>query len=258
MVDFFELEKRCKKIRQKKIFKIVVIIFFVIIAVSLICVNTLTPKKIDKNTSYPKAIAKIDKNTSYPKATAKIDKNISYPKAIAKIDKNTSYPKATAKIDKNISYPKAIAKIDKNTSHPKAIAKIDKNISRPIPILKIDIDFNNIPTTSSSIPPKKVIKKEQNKTIIKEKLSILQSEALTFTKALKLAQLYYNNGDYQNSIKWCKLASKIDNNDERIWKLYALNLEKIGQKDKAIKVLKTYLKYKNSIELKYLLQRLSQ
>jgi tetratricopeptide (TPR) repeat protein len=206
MVDFFELEKRCKKIRQKKIFKIVVIIFFVIIAVSLICVNTLTPKKIDKNTSYPKAIAKIDKNTSYPKA----------------------------------------------------IAKIDKNISRPIPILKIDIDFNNIPTTSSSIPPKKVIKKEQNKTIIKEKLSILQSEALTFTKALKLAQLYYNNGDYQNSIKWCKLASKIDNNDERIWKLYALNLEKIGQKDKAIKVLKTYLKYKNSIELKYLLQRLSQ
>lgn len=193
MVDFFELEKRCKKIRQKKIFKIVVIIFFVIIAVSLICVNTLTPKKIDKNTSYPKAIA-----------------------------------------------------------------KIDKNISRPIPILKIDIDFNNIPTTSSSIPPKKVIKKEQNKTIIKEKLSILQSEALTFTKALKLAQLYYNNGDYQNSIKWCKLASKIDNNDERIWKLYALNLEKIGQKDKAIKVLKTYLKYKNSIELKYLLQRLSQ
>ena len=219
MVDFFELEKRCKKIRQKKIFKIVVIIFFVIIAVSLICVNTLTPKKIDKNTSYPKATAKIDKNTSYPKATAKIDKN---------------------------------------TSHPKAIAKIDKNISRPIPILKIDIDFNNIPTTSSSIPPKKVIKKEQNKTIIKEKLSILQSEALTFTKALKLAQLYYNNGDYQNSIKWCKLASKIDNNDERIWKLYALNLEKIGQKDKAIKVLKTYLKYKNSIELKYLLQRLSQ
>lgn len=142
-----------------------------------------------------------------------------------------SYNYFTKQPKKVIHKSKPIIKQPKPISQPK---KIEKPKPKPIP------------------QPKKVVK-----TIQKPK-SILQDETISFDKAIKLAQLYYNNADYENSIKWCKMASKIDNNDEQVWKLYALNLEKIGQKQKSIKVLKTYLKYKPSLELKYLLERLEK
>jgi len=158
--------------------------------------------------------------------------------------------------------PKVIVKI-KEKNITKIVVKkvkvfIEKNITKPTPpapTLDVDIDLNKIKEINNSKPK---IKQKTNTQPIKKQTSVIQNETITFHKALTLAKKYYENGDYQSSIKWCKLASKIDNNDERVWKLYALNLEKTGQKEKAIKVLKTYLKYKNSLELKYLLQRLEE
>jgi len=209
MNDFFELEKKCKQLKLKKLFKYLSIFISIIITFLGILWIYNNYKNI------------------------KPQQNIQKPKIIIK--------------EKNIT---------------KIVVKkiyIEKNITKPIPkapTLDLNIDLQNIKEIKPKTPQKPEKKPIQTKQIVKK--SIIQNETLTFEKALTLAKKYYENEDYQSSIKWCKLASKIDNNDERVWKLYALNLEKTGQRQKAIKVLKTYLKYKNSIELKYLLQRLEE
>ena len=243
MVDFVELEKKCKQLQRKKMIKLIILIFVIILASLLVYV-----------------LIKLSKGVTV------IDPVISQ-KVVIKKD-------VTSKKEKNISVLpiKKVKKIEKNISTlPKPIKIIkEKNISKhlvPMPILDIKIDFDNIKVLKEpkKLQPKsKPKKQEQNHskqphTIsikVPTKVSVLESKDITFTKAIQLAELYYNNGDYKNSIKWCKIAAKIDNNVEKVWKLYALNLEKIGKKQKAIKILKTYLKYKDSLELKFLLQRL--
>jgi len=214
MIDFFELEKKCKTLQTKKIIKYSTIILIPILLLITIIFYTQT------KTSQPKQIIKKE----HKKTTIKQTKPITKPQ------------------------PK------------KPILQQKKQIIEHT--LDIDIDLNKIKNITPNKP-----KKENKKTTIKQtksitkpqsKKPILQQETISFAKAIKLAEIYYNNSDYKNSMKWCKLASKIDNNNEKVWKLYALNLEKTNQKEKAIKILKTYLKYKDSIELRYLLQRLTK
>jgi len=211
MTDFFELEKRCKKLKQKQLLKYsiyLILIFLLIIGVLFYIQNKPKPTPIKIEHKKPIQIKKI----------------------------------------KEINKTKPKVKI-------KAKTEINKTIE---PMLNVDIDLNKI--DNISIAPNKKIKKEINKTKpkVEVKKPILQEETISFEKAIKLAEIYYNNADYKNSIKWCKIASKIDNTNEKVWKLYALNLEKTGQTDKAIKILKTYLQYKDSIELRYILKRLTQ
>ena len=215
MNDFYELEKKCKKLQQKQLVKYILISLLFFIIVGLFAFIAFFEKKED-----------VSHKVIQPKPKVKV---IIKEKNITKVVVKKVY------IEKNVTKPKEIK----------------------APVLNLDIDLNNIKNikdTENNQKNKKVDKKIEKPV----KKSIIQDETITFEKALTLAKNYYENGDYKNSIKWCKLASKIDNNDERVWKLYALNLEKTGQKQKAIKVLKTYLKYKDSLDLKYLLQRLEE
>jgi len=211
MTDFFELERKCKALRIKKIFKYSIFIFIISIITFLILYQMQTKKQPKKIIQQP-------------------TKHI-----------NISKPKITHHKE-NIKKTKKKSIIKKTPPKPKIIE----------PTLNLDIDLSKIEDIK--------IKKTKKKSVIKKtppkRKPILQEETISFAKAIKLAEIYYNNSDYKNSIKWCKLAAKIDNNNEKVWKLYALNFEKIGQKEKAIKILKTYLEYKDSIELKYLLKRL--
>jgi len=228
MSDFFELERKCKQLKRKKLIKYssIFLLFIILIGVAIYFITKPQPLKSLHTTK----ITPKPQPTNPTKPTK--------PKVIVKIK------------EKNIT--KVVVK--------KVKVFIEKNITKPTPpapTLSLDINLTKIQKIDN---PKQKAKaelktKKTNTQPIKKQTSILQNETITFNKALTLAKKYYENADYENSIKWCKLASKIDNNDERVWKLYALNLEKTGQKEKAIKLLKTYLKYKNSLELKYLLQR---
>jgi len=228
MIDFFELEHRCKKLKRKKFIKFFTILILIFTLIGAI-IYFLKQPKIQK--SPQKEIKTKDINHTKPKIIPKKEKPVVIIKKII--------------IEKNVT-------------------PIQK--PKPAPMLNVNIDFQNI--NDINITKKPSIQKPKQKPISiqtqthnikpKQKISVIQEETITFKKAFVLAKQYYENGDYQNSIKWCKIASKIDNTDERIWKLYALNLVKIGKKDKAIKILKTYLEFRDSTELKYLLQRLTQ
>ena len=241
MDNFFELEKKCKKLKRKKFIKISIYIVLIIITIiallQLYKKPKITTKHIQNQTIDIKT--KIKKSEKKPKETNKslqINNSIEINKSNS-IEINKS-KKITTKEKTSIKHTKEINK------------SIKKSIN--IPTLSIQLDLTSIKSQKPKTQNKKLQKlKKENKPLFK-------SENISFLKAIQLAKTYYDNEDYKNAIKWCKIASNIDNEDERVWKYYALSLEKIGQKQKAIKILKTYLKYKNSIELKYILQRLSQ
>jgi len=215
MIDFFELEKKCKAKKRKKLIKYIFFIVLFLILLGIIFYNFSLKEKSIKHKDI-----KIIKQQNH------------------KIQ-DTNITKQT--LVKDVNKTKEIKDIN--------ISKTIKNIE---PNLTIEIDFNNI----INIKQKEIKNKPIKKTVKKQQTSLIQDETITFDKALFKASTYYDNHQYQKSMKWCRIASKIDNTDERVWKLYALNYDKIGQKDTAIKIIKTYLEYKKSNDLEKLLKRL--
>ena len=188
-------------------------------------------------------------------------------KKIKKIDK-------IEKIEKKIKEEKSekvkkIKKIEKLKQVKKEENKtINKTIKQEIPLITYTLNLDNIKEVNLSLKSK-----ENNKTLTEEKEKnrikttnrkkedyklLIKTKNLTFDEALNSANLYYQNGNYKETIKWCKIASSLNNENEEVWKLYSLSLERLGNREKAIKVLKTYLKYKNSTELKLILERLEK
>jgi len=100
------------------------------------------------------------------------------------------------------------------------------NISFELPKIKI----NEVNVTINSI------KKKQKKLI---NTSILPS----YDTCIMLAKNYYKNGDYENALKWAKNANIQNKKAPMSWIIVAKSLYKMGQKDKAIKILKIYYDY---------------
>ena len=246
MINFYELEKRCKKLQQKRLKKRILIVSLLVVVVAMISWLFINPtnkhqEKKEVKKEHKKVIKKAEK----------IEKKI-------KKEKSEKVKKI-----KKIEKPKQVKKEENKT--------INKTIKQEIPLITYTLNLNNIKEVNLST--KQVLKrKEDNQTVTKEEKNpikttdtkkedyklLIKTKNLTFDEALNSANLYYKNGNYKETIKWCKIASSLNNENEEVWKLYSLSLERLGNREKAIKVLKTYLKYKNSTELKLILERLEK
>jgi len=238
MDNFLELEKKCKTLRKKQFLKYGAVgggAFFVLIASLLLFKSPKTNENNKKHTN-----------------NHKTEKNI------------------TKKIEHNKQKVEQIKKIEKveKKSTPKTIKK-EKSKQKTIvpPMLEVEFDLNkignnNLKQTKTKKSHTSQQKKQHTKSKTQQKKethkNIISSETITFNKALYLAKNAFNKHNYQESIKWCKIASNLNNDSAEVWRLYALNLVRLNQKDKAIVVLETYLKYKKSIKIKHLLQRLKK
>lgn len=79
----------------------------------------------------------------------------------------------------------------------------------------------------------------------------------TYSKAILLAQRYFDEKDYKRSLHWALKANEINKEDERSWIIFAKNLVKLNKKDKAARVLKTYiLHHGSSQEAKEMLKKI--
>jgi tetratricopeptide (TPR) repeat protein len=259
MVDFFELEQKCKKFQRKRVVKLIIATIVGVGGGAIIGLY-LTDKKTEK-----RELKQVVKKESFKKehkvVSKKIEKVVVKEKNETKKElKQVTKNEVKNEVKKEIKNRIVVKKREQKNSEKNDSIKKEKNDSSTkleIPILKVDIDFDKIESKESVENSKKEVKKEevveQNK---KRDSKILQTTPVSFEKAMKLIVLYYENGDYENSMKWCKIASKIDNYNENVWYYYGLNLEKVGKKEKAIQVLTTYLKYQNSKKIRFLLQRL--
>jgi len=242
MINFYDLEKRCKKVQQKKIQKLIIYFLIGMSILGIILFFITKQNKFTKN--------KIE----IQKPAIKVEKKI-----------KKSKPIETIKLpEQKVLKQEKVIKIEKKVNNSNNLTK--KTTTKPIPIINYSIEIDNIKEVNFSVSKPIEVKKKQEKNITlqtttqtrkKESLS-LKTKVLTFEKAKNSALLYYKNGNYKETIKWCKIASALNNENEEIWKLYSLSLERMGNTKKAIKVLKTYLKYKDSTELKLILERLEK
>ncbi len=78
----------------------------------------------------------------------------------------------------------------------------------------------------------------------------------TYSKAIYLAKIYYDKKEYKKSLAWSLKANEMNKEDERSWIIFAKNLIKLNQKEKAARVLKTYIINHNSEKAKKLLTQI--
>lgn len=234
-MTFYELEKLCKKRRIKKRFFLFFIILLIIILfvaiVYLIKVLFVSDNNIKKENITRKNIQK-----TQTVKTKQIIKQIPVKEVTIPININTN--------DKiNHKY------VDKNSS-----AK--ENETKKV-ILKPFIVFNeNNNSSNNSLPTVK--KDAKNNISIKNENIIVTQTMPSYDRCIYLAKKALNKGDYSSALMWAKNANYEDKSKPEAWIISAKALYKEGKKQKAIEILKLYLKFKQNEKIKKLLKELEK
>ncbi|WP_456403086.1 hypothetical protein [Hydrogenimonas sp.] len=79
-----------------------------------------------------------------------------------------------------------------------------------------------------------------------------------YAVALKIAESYYRDGDFENASLWARKANLLDRDDERAWIVYAKSEYALGHEKRAIRILRLFLDYKDSAKARSLLMTWSR
>ncbi len=79
-----------------------------------------------------------------------------------------------------------------------------------------------------------------------------------YSTALKIAEAYYEKGDFDNASLWAKKANLLDRDDERAWIIYAESEYALGREERAKRILRLFLDYKDSVKARSLLMTWSR
>jgi len=159
-----------------------------------------------------------------------------------------------SKTTKPIKKPllKKVSKQKNIENKTKIVVQKSTKVLKPIINLDIKIDNNHAKqmkqTKEEEIKPK-------NK-LIKPQFMLQVKELPSFDTCILLAKNYYNHKDYHNALKWAKNANIQNKEDRRSWIIVAKSLYKLNQKEKAIKILKTYYNYTKDKKILEVLKRI--
>ena len=241
MNNFFELEKKCKKYHQKRLLKLWLLPFFILllilVAVFYFLKNQPEKKSLQPQTKPQTKKIQIKKTIIHKNKPIKKEENITktepkpQPKKLIQPPKET-IPTLKAKIDLDM--------IDFSENKKHFSDKKEENITKQH-------------TKIVEINKTKPLKKEKTKSGL-----IITKEFPSFETSFKLMNLYYKDEDYAKAKEWAIKASKVKPKDEEVWRIYALSLYKLNNKNKAIKVLKTYLQYQESEKIKETLKQIEE
>ncbi len=153
----------------------------------------------------------------------------------------------------------------KQTPSLKLSPKIDLEELKPIIEKKEKIKAMKITPPSKEEEMPKEIFKRKTKKIEKSKLNTIEiKDEKTLKKnfllygdyqsAISLSKLFFEQKKYNKAIKWAIKATKYAPGKDEPWIIYAKSKERLGQKELAIKALKTYLKNHSSKKAKKLLK----
>ena len=229
MLNITELERKHKKYKLKSNIPYFIIVTLLIIITVLIYIILNSQNKI----SNPIKTETIKQTpTIEPKTKKQIQKVLLYPsfeflKHIEQTYTKTNLQPKTKPAPKQAE--KKIEKINnKETTH------ID-NIQKPVNTKK-DIE----------------IKRQNTKEDIQHVLNRFEKNNNP-ALSLFVAKKYYELGNYQKASKYALITNEINNKIDDSWIVFAKSLFKMGKKDKAINVLKSYINHSNSAQAKVLL-----
>ena len=239
-MTFYELEKKCKQRRLKKYGLIAFLIFFVFASIGYLLFNNSSDKS--SNNSFNR---EYDYNTGIGNDTEDIEnlnmKKIKEKKHIKSEYNKSEYIKENINIENKIKSQKDITSKKAENSHMVLtpiipgmgnLEKKDNNESK----VKVNTNNHKINNTKSNEP-------------------IIQVESLpSYKKCIELARKYLREEKYDLALKWAKNAN-IQNKDlPDSWIITSEALFFSGDKEKAINILKIYLKYHQNKKVKRLLK----
>lgn len=277
MVDFERLEKRCKRYRLKKFFPFLFfILLFIAIGFSYDYYfnqkESLAKNGEEKNISSNKSSAKImqiDKDECY--AMQFLDSKKDYISEIKNMEKELEVLGFDCYIKFSLTDLNRVflrCNVVKNLKDLKKYKTISKENNLDFFIVKEDCrylkrDDKNKKNIKKEISKKDSSNLEQN--LSKKLLSIneptlkeledLFRKRESYNLAIKISKIYLKKKDFKNSLKWSKIANKLDSELEDSWILYAKSLYNLGDKDAAREILEVYLKFKYSKKIENLLQK---
>ena len=243
-MTFYELEKKCKQRRLKKYGLIAFLIFFVFASIGYLLFNS----SFDKSSNNSNFNKEYDNNTAIGNDTEDIEslnmKKIEEKRHIKTEHNKNEYIKENTNMEnkaKNITKEKNISAKKAVNSHliltlmipgMGNLEKKDNNKSK----VKVNTNNHKINNTKSNEP-------------------IIQVESLPpYKKCIELARKYLREEKYDLALKWAKNAN-IQNKDlPDSWIITSEALFFSGDKEKAINILKIYLKYHQNKKVKRLLK----
>ncbi len=240
---FEELENRCKKLRNKRVFKIFLLCFAFLISIVFLILTTEFGKNLKIE---PKKTKHIEISKTTVNKASKIESKSKIEKHIKKEKKKL------VKIAKNVTVKKKTEIVQKST-------KIEKKRDIKVLYLKPQIDLKSVigKKQESHKQKRSIIKKVQKKSeaIQKKskksnfKIEIKQRKKKSvniYDEALIFAKNSFKEKKYIKCIYWAKKASKLNSSKAEPWILYAKAKYKLGKKKEAIDSLRTYLNYFHS------------
>jgi len=251
-MTFYELEKKCKQ-RRLRIYSIFLVGIVLLIGIIYFLFSKFLVKS-DSIQSHVNTIANkenIIENYNDENIYEENDNNMieNNKTAITSIKKDYSKINKIKEVKKSLIVKKENNKKENNETNSLNFSRKKDNIilSPVIPVVS-----ENKKENTTIIKPKKI-----STFVNKKTSSIVQVEKLpSYDKCIRRAKEYLIEGKYKLALKWAKNAN-IQNKDlPDSWIVSAKALFYSGNKDKAIEILKIYLKYKKNERVKKLLRKL--
>ena len=251
---FEELNKKCKKIKMKKILKALIPLFLILI----ICVLSFLyySKADNKNNISKKTLTYKTKNISMIKEDKNSKKiKITHKNKMTKLKSSKKKREVISKIKKENK-----SKNDKILLNP-ALNIPELNTSK---IIEKEIKVPAVKNRAEKSIAVRVEKTQANKKSFKISVKSVDKESVLiknyknlkdYKSALKLATFYFDEKDYKKCIYWAKIASQLGKTADKPWILYAKAKYNLNQKEDAIKSLQMYLNYFDSKDVYELLRK---
>lgn len=243
-MTFYELEKLCKQRRKKRRIFVIGSVFFALFLVGLIGAFHNT-KKIKTSKTKTDTIKKSVAVKKEVKTKVKIKKEITK----RHFEVNLNVKKHNMILSPVISLNIADVNISE-TNIPNT--NIQNTSNKTYKEKNVSFITDNTYIKTSNIKPKKTLDK-----IYTSDDNVITTEVLpSYNDCIYKAEKALKNGNYALAMKWAQNANLINKTRPEAWIVSAKVLYLKGKKQKAINILKLYLKFNKNKEIKEFLQRL--
>lgn len=246
---FEDLERRCQKIRRRRIARIVsicVVLSLVGFGYFYYTLHGLTPYTDLKKPLKESVIQAINNSTmSLDIKVEEVNQTIQL-QSENNLSQSLETPKQPAE---SSGYDTLVLSPKVKVGQPKKVPTEEKIYLDP-------------PLKADTLPVEDFLAKpEPKKTLSMSVTSLSSEEALlknfhsskAFPEAIALAHFYFEKKEYIKTIAWCKESSKLKPMSDEPWILYAKSKFHLGERAEAIRSLELFLGYVNSKDVRELL-----
>lgn len=261
MLNIDDLEQRYKKYKFKRYAPYIKIstIALIVTSLSAFYIFKGNEENKDKNSNIKEHVLKKNEVKTKEPILEKKENNASIAQTQGKepIDEKENNNSLIQTSDKEHTEEKSIV-LTPSLDFLKNIAQQQEPVKNKEPLKVNKTTPGNDPQTLNKMDKRSdsfTIKRRDRDDDIKyviERFNISKNPALS----LFVAKKYYYLGNYEQAYNYALKTNEIDNNMEDSWIIFSRSLVKMNKKEQAVRTLKKYISYSDSISAKQLLDEI--